>query len=104
MIDQVMVVRPSRIELNINIIHNFMKSWCHRENKGYSFSNRKMAQDYIVRVVLGRTKFGEDFKLAHSSSRRSRRKRKQFRQQHREELHPNDDARRTIVAYSDTSV
>ncbi|KAI9480854.1 MAG: hypothetical protein EXX96DRAFT_195520 [Benjaminiella poitrasii] len=82
-----------------------MKSWCHRENKGYSLSNRKMAQDYIARVVLGRTKVGEYFKLAHSSSRRSRRKRrKQFRQQHREELRPNDDMRRTIVAYGDASV
>ncbi|KAI9481296.1 MAG: hypothetical protein EXX96DRAFT_538502 [Benjaminiella poitrasii] len=86
-------------------IHNFMKSCCHRENKGYLFSNRKMAQDYITRVVLGRTKVGEDFKLAHSSSRRSRRKRrKQFRQQYREELHLNDDVRRTIVAYGVASV
>ncbi|KAI9483493.1 MAG: hypothetical protein EXX96DRAFT_606491 [Benjaminiella poitrasii] len=68
-------------------IHNFVKSWCHRENKGYPFSNREMTQDYIARVVLGRTKVGEDFK-----------------QQHREELCLNDDMRQTIVAYSYASV
>ena len=54
-----------------------MKSWQHRENKGYAYSNRKMAQDYIARVVLGRTKVGEDSKLAHGSSASSRRKKKE---------------------------
>ncbi|GAA5813932.1 hypothetical protein MFLAVUS_007421 [Mucor flavus] len=44
-----------------------------------------MTHDYIARIVLGRTKVGEDFKLAH-------------RQRHQAELRPNDDARRTIVA------
>lgn len=29
-----------------------MKDWHHRENKGHVFSNRKMVQDYIARVVL----------------------------------------------------
>jgi uncharacterized membrane protein len=41
-----------------------------------AFSNQNMAQDYIARVVIGRTKVGEDFKLTHSSSACSRRKRK----------------------------
>lgn len=82
-----------------------MKSWRHRENKGYAFSNRKMAQDYIARVVLGRTKVGEDFKLAHNSSTHSRRKkRRRFRQQHQEELRPREDVRRTVVAYGDASI
>jgi hypothetical protein len=82
-----------------------MKNWRHRENKGYAFSNRKMAQDYIARAVLGRTKVGEDFKLAHNSSKSSRRKkRKLFREQHQEELRPNEDARRTVVAYGDASI
>jgi hypothetical protein len=82
-----------------------MKSWCHRENKGYAFSNRKMAQDYIARVVTGRTIVGEDFKLAHGSFACSRRKRrKRFRLQHQDQLRPRDDNRRTIVAYGDASI
>ncbi|GAA5817500.1 hypothetical protein MFLAVUS_011048 [Mucor flavus] len=64
--------------------------------------SRIIAQDYIVRVVLGRTKFGEDLKLTRKSSFYSRRKkRKLFRQQHQDDLRPNDDVRRTVVAYGD---
>ncbi|GAA5814626.1 hypothetical protein MFLAVUS_008125 [Mucor flavus] len=64
-----------------------------------------MAQDYIARVVLGRTKVGEDFMLTHRSSFYSRRnKRKQFRQRHQAELRPNNDVRRAVVAYSDASI
>ncbi|CAO0801449.1 unnamed protein product [Mucor circinelloides] len=86
-------------------IHRFMRSWQHREHKGYAYSDRKMAQDYIARVVLGRTKAGEDFKLAHSSSSSSRRKkRKRFRQQHQPELRPLTDIRRTVIAYGDANI
>ncbi|GAA5811146.1 hypothetical protein MFLAVUS_004575 [Mucor flavus] len=67
-----------------------MTGWRHHENKCYAFSNRKMAQNYIARVVLGRTKVGEDFEL--------------FRQQHQAELRPNNDVRRTIVAYGDANI
>jgi hypothetical protein len=64
-----------------------------------------MAQDYIARVVLGRTKVGEDFKLAHGSSASSRsKKRKRFRQQFQDDLRPLTDIRRTVVAYGDASI
>ena len=64
-----------------------------------------MAQDYIARVVLGRTKMDEDFKLVHSSSASSRRKkRKRFRQHHQRELRPINDRRRTVIAYGDASI
>lgn len=41
-----------------------MKSWCHRENKDYTFSDRTMAQDYIAGVVIGRTKSRRKFQVA----------------------------------------
>ena len=82
-----------------------MRTYCHRENKGYTYSDRKMAQDYVARVVLGRTKVGEDFKLAHSSSKSSRRRRRRrYRVRLRDQLRPADDVRRTIVAYGDASI
>ena len=81
-----------------------MKGYCHRENKGYAFSNRKMAQDYIARVVLGMTKVGEYFKLVHNTSARyNRKKRREFRQK-QQGLRPTDDTRRTVVAYGDASI
>ncbi|CAO3651333.1 unnamed protein product [Mucor hiemalis] len=86
-------------------IHNFMKGWFHHEHKGYAYSNRRNAQDYIARVVIGKTKVGEDFKLAHKSSRCSRRKRRrQFRIEHQAELIPREDVRRRVVAYGDASI
>lgn len=82
-----------------------MKRWRHRENKGYAYSNRKMAQDYISRVVLGTTKVGEKFKLAHDSSKAFRRKQRIFfRQQIQQQLIPHNDQRRTVVAYGDASI
>lgn len=82
-----------------------MKSYCHRENKGYAFSDRKMAQDYVARVVLGRTVVGEDYKLAHNSSSGSRRERRMlFRLNHLDDIRPYDDTRRTVVAYGDASI
>jgi hypothetical protein len=43
-----------------------MRSYCHRENKGYMFSNRNMALDNIARSVLGSTNNEEPFKLCHT--------------------------------------
>ncbi|KAI8356100.1 hypothetical protein EDC96DRAFT_597502 [Choanephora cucurbitarum] len=80
-----------------------MRTYCHRENKGYTYSDSKMAQDYVVRVVLGRTKVGEDFKLPHSSSKSSRRRRR-YRVHLQDQLRPADDVRRTIVAYGDAGI
>ncbi|CAO3647201.1 unnamed protein product [Mucor hiemalis] len=76
-----------------------MKGWFHREHKGYAYSNRRNAQDYLARVVIGKNKVGENFKLAHKSSRCSRR-----RIQHQAELIAREDVRRTVVAYGDSSI
>ncbi|ORE15173.1 hypothetical protein BCV71DRAFT_274301, partial [Rhizopus microsporus] len=55
--------------------------------------------------VLGQTKVDEAFKLAHCSSKSTRRKkRKRFRRQHQDELRGNEDTRRAIVAYGDASI
>ncbi|KAI8374079.1 hypothetical protein EDC96DRAFT_562794 [Choanephora cucurbitarum] len=85
-------------------IHDFMRTYCHRENKGYTYSGRKMAQDYVARVILGRTKVSNDFKLAHSSSKSSRKRRRRYRVHLQDQLRPADDVRRTIVAYGDASI
>ncbi|KAI8375627.1 hypothetical protein EDC96DRAFT_571724 [Choanephora cucurbitarum] len=62
-----------------------------------------MAQDYVARVVLSRTKVGEDFKLAHSSSKSSRRRRR-HRAHLQDQLRPTDDVGRTIAAYGDAGI
>ncbi|CEI97629.1 hypothetical protein RMCBS344292_11759 [Rhizopus microsporus] len=93
------------IALTHNNVHGFMRSWQHREHKGHVYSNRKMAEDHVARVVLGQTKVDEAFKLAHCSSKSTRRKkRKRFRRQHQNELRGNENTRRTIVAYGDASI
>ncbi|KAI8077115.1 hypothetical protein BDF21DRAFT_473856 [Thamnidium elegans] len=59
----------------------------------------------ITYRYLGKNKVGEDFKLANRSSKCSRRKKRRlFRQQHQEELRPNEDVRRAVVAYGDASI
>ncbi|CEG69957.1 hypothetical protein RMATCC62417_05941 [Rhizopus microsporus] len=64
-----------------------------------------MAKDHVARVVLGQTKVDEALKLAHCSSKSTRRKkRKRLRRQHQDELRGNEDTRRTIVAYGDASI
>ncbi|KAG1260817.1 hypothetical protein G6F68_007145 [Rhizopus microsporus] len=88
-----------------NSAHGFMRSWRHREHKGYAYSNRNMAQDHVARGVLGQTKVDEVLKLAHCSSKSKRRKkRKGFKRQHQDELQVNEDTRRAIVAYGDASI
>ncbi|KAI8348043.1 hypothetical protein EDC96DRAFT_567689 [Choanephora cucurbitarum] len=57
-------------------VHSSRRAHYHREDKGYAFSNRKIAQDYVDCVALGRTKVGEDFKLAHSLSKSAGRRRR----------------------------
>lgn len=32
----------------MNSIYNSMRAYGHRENKGYNFSNRKRAEDYVL--------------------------------------------------------
>ncbi|KAI9247909.1 hypothetical protein EDC94DRAFT_625429 [Helicostylum pulchrum] len=82
-----------------------MRSWRHRENKGYAYSDRKSAQDHVASVVLGRTKTDGTFKLVHCSSRSTRRKkRKKSQRQNQGELRGNENTRRTIVAYGDASI
>ncbi|GAA5800839.1 hypothetical protein HPULCUR_006278 [Helicostylum pulchrum] len=99
-------------------IHEFMKSYRHRENKGYAFSNRQASQDHAARVVIGTTHTDEPFKLCHTStSKRRYRKRRLYREtikqiysQRPYPAHPLpirdlvQDSRRTVVAYGDASL
>ncbi|CEI90553.1 hypothetical protein RMCBS344292_04875 [Rhizopus microsporus] len=88
-----------------NSVRGFMRNWQYREHKRYAYSNRKMAEDHVARVVLGQAKVDEVFKLANCSSKSTRRKkRKRFRRQRQNELRGNEDTRRTIVAYGDASI
>lgn len=95
-----------------------MRHHRHRENKGYNFSNRQMAQDHAARVVLGTTNKEEPFKLCHTSTSKHRyRKRSSYRktikQRYSQLPHPayplpirdlTQDTRRTVVAYGDASI
>ncbi|GAA5796419.1 hypothetical protein HPULCUR_001791 [Helicostylum pulchrum] len=99
-------------------IHEFMKSYRHRENKGYAFSNRQASQDHAARVVIGTTHTDEPFKLCHTStSKRRYRKRRLYRetikQIYSQRPYPArplpirdlvQDSRRTVVAYGDASL
>ncbi|GAA5804342.1 hypothetical protein HPULCUR_009830 [Helicostylum pulchrum] len=99
-------------------IHEFMKPYRHRENKGYAFSNRQASQDHAARVVIGTTHTDEPFKVCHTStSKRRYRKRRLYRetikQIYSQRPYPArplpirdlvQDSRRTVVAYGDASL
>ncbi|CAO3623759.1 unnamed protein product [Mucor fragilis] len=83
-----------------------MCSYKHRENKACNYSNRNLANDFIARAVIGRTNTDEPYKLAHTSTKRKRKKaRKRFlRGPQRRQLRDQDDQRRTVFAYGNASI
>ena len=95
-----------------------MQAYKHRENKGHTYSNRQSATDHIARVLLGYANSSEPFKLSHTSTPSSRkRRRKRYRvniqQLFAQQTHPPhsyrpiwdpQDERRTVVAYGDASI
>lgn len=95
-----------------------MRTYKHRENKGYNYSNQKRAQDHVARVILGTANKEEPYKLSHTSSSRLQRKiRKRYRRtiikrysQNPQPSYPprirtlTEDPRRTVVAYGDASI
>ncbi|KAI7895352.1 uncharacterized protein EV154DRAFT_495698, partial [Mucor mucedo] len=89
-------------------IHEFMKSYRHREIKGYMFSNRQMANDHAASVVLGYTNVNEPYKLSMDSSSRSRKKKRRIfkgtNEQHLRDRNNPYDQHRTVVAYGDASL
>ncbi|GAA5809831.1 hypothetical protein MFLAVUS_003246 [Mucor flavus] len=101
-----------------NSIFDFMRTYKHRENKGYNYSNQKRAQDHVARVILGTANKEEPYKLSHTSSSRLQRKiRKRYRRtiikrysQNPQPSYPprirtlTEDPRRTVVAYGDASI
>ncbi|KAI7893406.1 uncharacterized protein EV154DRAFT_501933 [Mucor mucedo] len=91
-----------------NRIHEFMKSYRHREIKGYIFSNRRMANDHAASVVLGYTNVNEPYKLSVDSSSHSRRKKRRIfngtNEQHLRDQNNPYDQHRTVVAYGDASL
>ena len=69
--------------MNISI-HNFMKSFRHREVKGYMFSNRQMVFAHAANMVLGITSTRETYKLSMDSSGCFRKKkRRRYRDENR---------------------
>ncbi|KAL4208072.1 hypothetical protein AB4K20DRAFT_1970666 [Rhizopus microsporus] len=106
--DELQKELASRLSSDIQASYAQLKTrntYTNQEHKGYAYSNRSMAEDHVARVVLGQTKVDEAFKLAHCSSKSTRRKkRKRFRRQHQDELRGNEDTRRAIVAYGDASI
>lgn len=45
-----------------------MRAYRPRKNKGYNYSNRKRTEDYVARIVLGKSKKEEPFRLCHTST------------------------------------
>jgi hypothetical protein len=80
---------------------DFNKKFHHREFKGYLYSNRKIAMNYVADLVTGKASRNTPIQLAHKSSKKSRR---QERQTARGSKHSSvPDGVRTVVAYGDFS-
>ncbi|KAI8075762.1 hypothetical protein BDF21DRAFT_423619 [Thamnidium elegans] len=79
----------------------FMSHFRHRETKGYLYSNRKMALDYISNVVANQTCSNEPFSLTRRSTKVKRRKRrKRFRA--KQPFIPSE--KRSIISYGNASL
>jgi uncharacterized protein with ATP-grasp and redox domains len=83
-----------------------MSGYYHRETKGYLYSDRNIAADYISSAVAGITGVEEPYKLAHKSSRKERQKmRNKFRKERNCTVDSNQSVKkRTVVAFGDASI
>ncbi|KAI8075692.1 hypothetical protein BDF21DRAFT_423488 [Thamnidium elegans] len=74
-------------------IFYFMSHFRHRETKGYLYSNRKMALNFISNVVANQTCSNEPFSLTHRSTKKFRAK---------QSFAPSE--KRSIISYGNASL
>lgn len=51
-----------------------MKNFWYHENKGYTYPNRKITEDFVARTILDTTNSDEPFKLTYDSTKKQRKK------------------------------